>query len=407
MDVWPETAVVRDGRLAVGGCDLVALAEQYGTPLYVFDEVTLRGAMRTYRAALAAAYPAHYRVHYASKALLNTALAQIVAEEGLGLDVVSAAELRVAQRAGMPMEHVHLHGNAKSEAELVRAITWGVGAIVVDNLDELGLLEALTRQCEEPQGVLLRVAPDIAAQTHAHIATGSSDAKFGLPREALDTAVRRALAAPGLHLLGLHAHIGSQLFRLDQLQATVQVLVEAAVHVRDLYGYTVTELSPGGGLGVPYTTEQPPTDICGYATLLAATLTDACARANFPLPRLTIEPGRSIIARAGVALYRIIGRKYAPDGRLLYLHVDGGMADNLRPALYGARYSALLANRAAEPADTVVAVAGRYCESGDILLRDIALPSSAPGDVVAVATAGAYTLSMASTYNLVPRPAVL
>ncbi|MBP1464488.1 diaminopimelate decarboxylase [Candidatus Chloroploca sp. M-50] len=407
MDVWPETVAVRDGHLAVGGCDLVALAEQHGTPLYVFDEVTLRGAMRTYRAAFAAAYPAQHRVHYASKALLNTALAQIVAEEGLGLDVVSAAELRVAQRAGVPMEHVHLHGNAKSALELERALAWNVGAIVVDNLDELAHLCALTAHRPQPQGVLLRLAPDIAAQTHAHIATGSSDAKFGLPLAALDAAVTQLLAAPGLHLLGLHAHIGSQLFRLDQLQATVQVLLEAAVYVRDQYGYTVTELSPGGGLGVPYTTEQPPTDICGYATMLAATLTDACTRANFPLPRLTIEPGRSIIARAGVALYRVIGRKYAPDGRLLYLHVDGGMADNLRPALYGARYSALLANRAAEPADTVVAVAGRYCESGDILLRDIALPSGASGDVLAVATAGAYTLSMASTYNLVPRPAVL
>ncbi|WP_322497115.1 diaminopimelate decarboxylase [Chloroflexus sp.] len=402
LHVWPATAAVASGRLFVGGCDTVALAEQFGTPLYLLDEATLRGAMRAYRQSFADAYPGPVRVHYAGKALLNTALAQIVAQEGLGLDVVSATELLVARRAGAPMAHVHLHGNAKSDAELERAVAWRVGAIVVDTLDELARLRAMTMQLAEPQGVLLRIAPAIEADTHAHIATGGEAAKFGLPLAALDEAVAQTLAAPGLRWLGLHAHIGSQLFVLDQVVATVNVLAAQAARLRERFGVTPVELSPGGGLGVPYTVEQPPADIARYAQVVSAALQAACARCDLPLPRLTVEPGRSIVARAGVALYRVVGRK----GRR-WLHIDGGMGDNIRPALYGARYSAVLANRASEPASEPVAVGGRYCESGDVLLPEIALPPAQPGDLVAVATAGAYTLSMASNYNLVPRPAVV
>jgi diaminopimelate decarboxylase len=400
--VWPETAAIIAGRLFIGGCDTVALAERFGTPLYLLDEATLRGAMRTYRAAFAAAYPGPTRIHYAGKALLNTALAQIVSQEGLGLDVVSATELLVAQRAGIPMERVHLHGNAKSDLELERAIAWRVGAIVVDNLDELARLRALTAHLAAPQGVLLRVAPAIEADTHAHIATGSATAKFGLPLDSLDEAVAQTLTAPGLRLLGFHAHIGSQLFALDQVSATVEVLAALAARSRDRFGVTPDELSPGGGLGVPYTADQPATDINHYAHVVGAAMCRACERHSLPLPRLTVEPGRSIVARAGVALYRVIGRKGER-----WLHIDGGMADNIRPALYGARYSAMLANRANESAATKLAVGGRYCESGDVLLREVELPLARPGDVLAVATAGAYTLSMASNYNLVPRPALV
>ncbi len=399
--VWPMTATVCAGRLFVGGCDVCALAERFGTPLYLLDEATLRTAMRAYRQAFAAAYPAPTQAHYASKALLNTALAQIVAQEGLGLDVVSATELLIARRAGVPMARVHLHGNAKSDAELERAVAWQVGAIVVDNLDELDRLCALTAHLTAPQGVLLRVAPAIEATTHAHIATGGATAKFGLPLEALPEAVAQTLAAPGLRWLGLHAHIGSQLFTLDQIEATVETLVVQAAYLRDRFGVTPLELSPGGGLGVPYTADQPPTDIPRYAQVVSAALQAACARYHLPLPRLTVEPGRSIVARAGVALYRVVGRKADR-----WLHVDGGMADNLRPALYGARYTAVLANRVTDPPGAPVDVGGRYCESGDVLLRGVALPTAQPGDLLAVATAGAYTLSMASNYNLVPRPAL-
>jgi diaminopimelate decarboxylase len=404
--IWPDTAEVRDGHLHIGGCDTVALARDYGTPLYLLDEATLRGTMRAYQGAFAAT-GARFRVHYASKALLNLAVAQIVAQEGLGLDVVSGAELLVAQRAGVPLERVHLHGNAKTDVELERAVAWGVGAIAVDNLDEIERLAALTSGRDNVQGVLLRVAPNIDAHTHAHIATGGSGSKFGLPLEALEAAAARVLAAPGLHLLGLHAHIGSQLFALDELRAAVAVLTAHAAALRERLGVTIEELSPGGGLGVAYTPDQQGGDIGAYAIALAAALNEACVAHGLPQPRLTVEPGRSIVARAGVALYGVVGRKLHADGSTQYVHIDGGMADNIRPALYGARYTALLAGRADAPAGPPVDVAGRFCESGDVLLRGTPLPPAGPGDTLAVATAGAYTLSMASTYNMVPRPAVL
>jgi diaminopimelate decarboxylase len=405
--IWPETAELIGGRLYVGGCDLTALAAEYGTPLYLIDEVSIRGAMRACTAALARHYPGPSRVHYASKALLNTAIAQIVAQEGLGLDVVSAVELLIARRAGLPMGRVHMHGNAKSAAELRRAVEWGVGAIVVDNLDELDRLAAITNGCEQPQSVLLRVAPNIDAHTHAHIATGGAAAKFGLPLEAVAAAAARTINADGLRLLGLHAHIGSQLTRPEEFQSAVTVLAREMAHLRDALGVELAELSPGGGLGVPYTPEMPATDFDAYAAALGAATCDACAAHNLHVPLLTVEPGRSIIARAGVALYQVVARKLDSAGKPLYLHVDGGMADNIRPALYGANYTARLANKAAAPVGPPVDVAGRYCESGDVLLRGVELPPAGPGDLLAVATAGAYTLSMASNYNMVPRPAVL
>jgi diaminopimelate decarboxylase len=416
--LWPDTAAIgANNRLHIGGCDLTALAAEYGTPLYLLDETTLRGTMRAYAIAFATAYPGVHGVHYASKALLNTALAQIVAQEGLGLDVVSGTELLVARRAGMAMERIHFHGNAKTRAELERALEWRVGAIVVDSLDELEQLVTLsdTRSPDAypTQGVLLRLAPGIDAHTHAHIATGGVDSKFGLPLEAVEIAARRVLATQGLRLLGLHAHIGSQIFESAPLQATIGVLLDMAARLRDRLGFTVEEISPGGGLGAPYTHDDPPTDIAAYAATLSSAMRDGCAARNLPLPRLTVEPGRSIVARAGVAIYTVVATKSRPvveasqTAAVDYVHIDGGMADNLRPALYGARYTALLANRAAEAPSKRVNVAGRYCESGDVLLRGVLLPPAQPGDQLAVAVAGAYTLSMANNYNLVPRPALL
>ncbi|MFQ3663021.1 MAG: diaminopimelate decarboxylase [Chloroflexaceae bacterium] len=404
--IWPDTATISAGRLQLGGCDAQALAAAHGTPLYVFDAATLRGTMRAYLAAFRhQGLP--FGVHYAAKALLTTALAQIVAQEGLGLDVVSGAELLVARRAGVPMEQIHFHGNARGDAELERAVAWGVGAVVVDTLDELERLAALTVGRAQPQGLMLRVAPDIEARTHAYIATGGADSKFGLPPEALDAAARIVRESTGLRFLGLHAHIGSQLFDLEHLRATVAILVRLAARLRARHGLTTEELSPGGGLGTPYLVEEAPPDLEAYAATLSASLRDHCAAHALPLPRLTVEPGRSIVARAGVALYTVMGRKLAADGSIRYLYVDGGMADNLRPALYHARYTALLANRVEAPPGPPVTVAGRYCEAGDVLLRDVRLPLAHPGDLLAVATAGAYTLSMASTYNLVPRPAAV
>ncbi len=437
--LWPDTAVINSqGHLVVGGCDVVALARAYGTPLYLLDEATFRHACQGYRDAFARHAPGPLAVHYASKALLNLAVAQIVADEGLGLDVVSGGELHVALRAGFPAGRIHLHGNAKTRAELELALASGVGRVVVDNLDELELIGRLAEGRAAPQPIMLRLAPDIAADTHAHIQTGRATSKFGLPLDALDAAAARVLAAPGLRLAGLHAHLGSQIFDAAPLVQAIGVLLDCAVRLRDHHAITIDEISPGGGLGVPYVAEQPQPDVESYAAAIGRALAAGCAARGLPLPKLVIEPGRSLVARAGVALYEVVGTKSLPSqlsvvsGLLSetsgvgastadyeplttdngprttrYLHVDGGMADNIRPALYGARYTALLANRADAPTEEAVHVAGRYCESGDVLLRDAALPRAQPGDLLAVAVAGAYTLSMASTYNLVPRPALL
>jgi len=412
--IWPVSASIgQHGHLHIGGCDVVTLAEAYGTPLYLFDQATIRAACQEYRSAFAQAYSGETIVHYAGKALINTALVQIIAAEGLGLDVVSGGELFIALRAGMPAARIHMHGNAKPRAELQQALEAGIGQIVVDNLDELAILAQLTSGCAIPQEIALRVAPGIAPDTHHHIQTGQATSKFGLPLASLDSAAHMINAAPGLHLAGLHVHLGSQIFDAHPYAEAIAVLLDCATRLQANHGITITEINPGGGLGVPYLAEQALPDIAAYAHLISNTLRDGCATRGLALPRLSVEPGRSIIARSGVAVYRIVGTKPLPESRHTdpsaqrYLHVDGGMADNIRPALYQARYTILLPEQADAPAEEIVHVAGRYCESGDILQRDIALPKAAPGDLLAVATVGAYTLSMASNYNLTLRPAVV
>lgn len=410
--IWPITASVNQaGHLEIGGCDTLALAREHGTPLYLLDEATFRASCRAYREALGRHYPGAFAIHYASKSLLNTAVAQLVKSEGLSLDVVSGGELWVALRAGFPAERIHLHGNAKPRRELEQALAAGVGNIVVDTLDELRLLAELTAGCAgQPQTLLIRVAPGIAAHTHAHIQTGQADSKFGLPLGLLGEAAAIVRGAPGLRLRGLHCHLGSQLFETDIYQQAVDVLLDAAAGLRDQHGIVVDEISPGGGLGVPYTPDQQAPDLDAFARTLSAAMAAGCAARGLPLPTLVIEPGRSIVARAGVALYEVLARKPlagGPGRASAFVHVDGGMADNIRPSLYEAVYTAALASRPLAPAEEQVHVAGRYCESGDVLLHDARLPHAAPGDVLALASAGAYTLSMASNYNLVPRPALL
>ncbi|GIV99971.1 diaminopimelate decarboxylase [Roseiflexus sp.] len=404
--LWPLTTVVdMHGRLMIGGCNVATLARQYGTPLYLFDEETIRSACRTWRTALAACYRGETAVHYASKALLNTALTHLIADEGLGLDVVSGGELYVALRAGFPPQRIHMHGNAKTRAELEQALASGIGQIIVDNLDELAMLANLTAHRSPPQPIALRIAPDVVTNTHAHIQTGHATSKFGLPLDALDAAAERLRTAPGLCLIGLHAHLGSQLFDLEPYAAEIDTLLDSASRLRDRHGFILQQINIGGGAGVPYTADQHPFDVHALAMRLGEALTDECRRRGFPLLHLVIEPGRSIIARAGVALYTIIATKNLPHMR--FLHIDGGMGDNIRPALYGARYSAVLAERANAPIEESVEITGRYCESGDVLIHAAPLPRASVGDILAVPVAGAYTLSMASTYNLTPRPAVV
>ncbi len=403
--MFPDTAsVTAGGHVALDGVDLVTLAEEFGTPLYAYDEATIRGRARAYAQALAHAYPGESLVCYAGKAYCAAWLLRIIKDEGLGLDVVSGGELFVAQQAGFPMERVSFHGNNKSPEELAQALDAGVGRIVVDNFEEIGLLDDLATQRGVRQAVLLRVAPGVEAHTHAHIQTGVLDTKFGVSIQtgAAAEAVRRLQAAEHLDLLGLHAHIGSQVFELEPYRETIRRVFDFA----ESAGVHVGELSPGGGFGVRYAPEDVAIAPREVGEAIARAVCEAAKGFVEPLPRLSIEPGRSIVGPAGVALYRVGSIKHI-EGVRTYVAVDGSMADNIRPTAYGAVYSPILANRVRDAADTTVAIAGRYCESGDVLVREARLPLPRVGDVVAVPASGAYQLSMASNYNLVPRPAVV
>ena len=407
--LWPDTAgVTHDDHLAIAGCDLVDLAAEYGTPLYVLDEATVRATAGAFVDALCRHYPAPASVHYASKALLNTAVAQLTARLGLGLDCVSLGELAVARRAGLDLGAVHLHGNAKPRHELLQAMAWGTGRIIVDSLDELHTLGELTAGRAEPQSILLRLNPGVDVHTHAHVQTGQLDSKFGLPIATgmAEEAVAAALRTPGLRLTGLHMHLGSQISALEPLGRGVQHLFDFAAAMRHRHGWTMAEFSPGGGLGVPYVAGDPAPIVDDYVRLLARATLAGAASVGLDPPRMVLEPGRALIARAVVALYTVVVTKTVRGVRH-FVAVDGGMGDNIRPALYDARYSALRADRVAAPAEHATTVVGRYCESGDVLLRNIALPELEAGALLAIPMAGAYTLSMASNYNLVTRPPLI
>jgi len=406
--ILPLTASLSEaGRLALGGCDTVELLERFGSPLYVFDELTLRDKCREYLREFANRYP-DSSVLYASKAFINLAVAQIVLQEGLGLDVVSGGELAVALAAGFPADRIYFHGNNKSEGELREALVAGVGRIVLDNFSEIELLQRLAVELARTQPVLLRVTPNVDPHTHAHTTTGTLDTKFGIPIETgqAEAALRRVLACDALDLRGLHAHLGSPIFELRPYEDAIEILIAFAAEMRARHGFDLRELSPGGGFAVQYVEEQPAPAAAEYAEAIVNALRGACDRYALPLPHLTVEPGRSTICRAGVALYTVGATKEIPGVRR-YAAVDGGMADNIRPAIYGAKYEALLANRPLEASDETVTIAGKFCESGDILIRDARMPRVETGDIVAIPAAGAYCLAMSSNYNHATRPAVV
>ena len=408
-DLWPRTATESASHLEVGGCDTVELARTRGTPLYLLDEYTLRDACRSYRAALQKYYPATSTVHYAAKALLNTALVQLVCSEGLGLDVASGGELYIAAHAGAPPGCIRFHGNAKTCAEIEHAVKAGVGRIIVDNLDELEQIRLAVQRVATPIEISLRIVPEVEAVTHTHIRTGHRDCKFGFALEAVDDALRAASRSPLVRITGLHFHLGSQILEAECYERAVDVAAELAVRLRKA-GLEIEEFSPGGGLGVRYTEADQAGTIDSFVEKISRLVTDAWTKHRLRLPRLVLEPGRSICARAGIALYTIVATKPLrdPSPARRYLHLDGGMADNIRPALYDARYSAAVANRLSEMPDEIVHLSGCYCESSDVLVRNIPLPGTArPGDIIAVPMAGAYTLSMASNYNGALRPEVL
>ncbi len=409
--VLPRTAALTpEGHLALGGCDAVDLAKEFGTPLYVFDEDDLRATCRAYREAFGSRY-AECAVAYAAKTYLGRWLAALVANEGLGLDVVSGGELAVARSVGFPMERVLFHGNNKSAQELREAVEAGVGRVVIDNFHELSLLDDIVGAHGRQQPVLVRVSPDVDPHTHAKTTTGVLDTKFGLPIEGgqAEQAVVQVLARPNLELFGLHCHLGSPVFELQPYRQANEVMIAFARKMRDRHGLELREYNCGGGFAAQYlrpSGEGPAPSPDDYAQVVVDSLRAALAREGLPEPRLTVEPGRAIVARAGVALYTVGARKEVPGVRT-YVSVDGGMADNIRPALYDARYEALVANRATEPPAETVTIAGRYCESGDVLIRDVELPKLWAGDVLALPAAGAYCLAMASNYNLTPRPPIV
>ena len=405
--VFPDTTDTNAaGHLTIGGCDALDLAEQYGTPLYVLDEATLRARCRQFSGAFASRYPNSQAV-YASKAYINPALARIFAEEGLGLDVVSGGELAVAMAGDVPLDHVYFHGNNKSPAELEEAVSAGIGRIVVDSFHELDLLQQICAQAGKNQDILVRVSPGIDPHTHAYTTTGIIDSKFGFSIQTGDAerAILQAIAAPNLNLRGLHFHLGSPIFELEPYQAATDLVLRFAAGLRE-QGLNLQEFSPGGGFAIAYTRNDQPPAPDDYAEAIVSTLTATCAELGMDQPNLVIEPGRSIIGPAGVALYRIGAIKDIPGIRT-YVSVDGGMGDNIRPALYQASYEVLSANRPAAEPDATVTIAGKYCESGDVLATDILLPSPTAGDVIAIPAAGAYCPSMASNYNLNPRPPII
>ncbi|CAG6399018.1 diaminopimelate decarboxylase [Streptomyces cocklensis] len=403
LSVWPASARrAPHGDLTVAGVSLAEAADRFGTPLYVLDEAELRSRCRTYTAAFPEA-----DVIYAAKAFLCRAVATWVRGEGLGLDVCSAGELELAAATGFPADRIVLHGNAKSPQDLRSAVRLGVGRIVIDNATEIARLATLVAP-HDRQKVLLRVVPGVVAGGHKAVRTGTDDQKFGVSiadGSALHT-VERILGQPRLELVGLHCHIGSQVTEVKPYLAALRRLIGLLARIRDQHGIVLPQLDLGGGHAVAYRPGDTALDITALAARTRAELADGCRRNGLPVPRLTIEPGRAIVGPAAVALYRVLAVKHT-GGRTL-VAVDGGMSDNPRPALYGVRYAPTLVGRAAAPGRTPVTVVGRYCEAGDILAEDVALPEDVrPGDLLAVPVAGAYQLSMAGSYNMVGRPPLI
>ncbi|MEC3915585.1 diaminopimelate decarboxylase [Nocardia sp. CDC160] len=400
--IWPaETHYDDDGRITVGGVALADIADQYGTPTYVLDEGEVRGRCQAYRKRFPDA-----EIIYAGKALLTRAVAEWITDEGLSLDVCSAGELAVALSSWAAPERIMLHGNGKPFGELETAISCGVGRIVIDSLTEITSLSALATK---PQRVLLRVTPDIDVHGHPAVRTGVTDQKFGFPigGQGIKEAVDRIVRQPNLELVGLHCHIGSQIYDTFPYGEAVRRMIGEMARIRDEFGITLTDLDLGGGHAVAYRSGDAEMNLAELADIVEDSLDAACARHGFPRPRIALEPGRAIVARAGVTLYRVLSVKHVEGGHT-YVTVDGGMSDNPRVALYGARYDAVVVNRHPTGPHMTATIAGRYCEAGDILAHDVRLPADLrPGEVLAMPCTGAYHHSLASSYNGVGRPPIV
>jgi len=408
LALFPLTAEVnKQGHLVIGGCDVVDLANEFGTPLYLFDESTLRHRCREFKDEFCKHYP-DTLVIYASKAFLNRALALIFKEEGLGLDVVSGGELGIAHSVNFPLDKVYFHGNNKTPEELNLALDLGVGRIVVDNFYELELLDKLAGERGISQDILLRLTPGVDPHTHQYTTTGTIESKFGFPLATgqAEEAVKQALSASSLNLLGLHFHLGSPVPEVQPYELAMELVLRFAWEMSRKFDFELSEFGIGGGFAVPYTLDSEVPTIADYARAVTGKLNSFISELGLSRPRLIIEPGRAIVGQAGVALYKVGAIKEIP-GIKKYVCVDGGISDNIRPALYGAKYEALVANKALEAGREMVTIAGKLCESGDILVRDINLAPAHSGDVLAIPVCGAYSIPMASNYNVLPRPAIV
>ncbi len=401
-------SVNEKGHLTVGGIDCVELIEQFGSPLYVLDEDIIRCNCGEFRRSLEENYDGNGLCLYASKAFCCKEMCRIIADEECGLDVVSGGEIYTAWKAGFPMDKVVFHGNNKMHQELELAVKSRVGRIVVDNLDELKSLEELCGRLNEQVKVYLRVKPGIDAHTHDFIRTGQIDSKFGFALETGEAmeAVRETISCEHLTLEGVHCHIGSQIFELDPFTLAAEVMLKFMFEIKDNFGYTVKELDLGGGFGIRYTDKDEPLPYSEFLRPVSAAVKKLCNEHSFPVPRVMIEPGRAIVAPAGMTLYTVGSVKEIPDVRT-YVSVDGGMGDNPRYILYGAEYEAVVANKASLDKTEVMTLAGKYCESGDLIGENMPIQPVEAGDILAVLATGAYNYSMSSNYNRIPRLPVI
>lgn len=402
--IKPAT-VEKKENLFIGGCDTVELAKKYGTPLYVVDETTLRNICHDYKNAFKS-YP-HTRMMYASKALCTSAIVKILDEEGFGFDTVSIGEIHTVLNSGVELSHVLFNGNNKTERELDYAIKNGISRISVDNFYEIDLVSKVAGRYNKTVDVLLRISPGIECHTHEYIKTGQLDSKFGFDLSQLDEAVTSILTRhQNIKIRGLHAHIGSQIFEPSCFHDEIDVLTQTLGEISTKYNIVLDEINIGGGIGVKYVDSDLPPSINEIADVIIESLDKHIAKYNIEPPTLYIEPGRSIISTSGVTLYTIGSMKQVPN-MTKYVTVDGGMADNPRPSMYQAEYLAEVANKVDETQTEKVTIAGRYCESGDILIKDIMLPKLSTGDILCVYNTGSYNYSMASNYNRVEKPAMV
>ncbi|MDU6307046.1 MAG: diaminopimelate decarboxylase [Clostridium sp.] len=408
MYVSDHLQINEQGHLSIGGCDTVQLAEQFGTPLYVMDENQIRSNCRRYQSSFEKHYQGRGMTVYASKAFNCKAICRIIEEEGLGLDVASGGELYTAIQAGFPAERIHFHGNNKTEQEIRLALEYEIGHFIADNLTELQTIDRLAKEAGKVAHVSLRVKPGIDAHTHSFIQTGQIDSKFGFALETGEAmeAVEAALKYQNIDLKGVHCHIGSQIFESSPFVLAAEVMLQFIADIKAKTGIEIEELNLGGGFGIHYAQDDAPLPYDQYMELVSTAVFRKCEELDLKVPFIFIEPGRSMVGEAGITLYHIGGIKHIPDIRT-YVSVDGGMTDNPRYILYQAKYTALIANKANQPAETKVTIAGKCCESGDLIQEDAMIQEPQIGDVLAVLSTGAYNYSMASNYNRNPRPAVV